>query len=264
MNLLALTPCCVDYYPQRNQSFLGGNSLNVASMWKTLEPSAHVSVITALGTDANAEMILHFLQEKHIDITHVYQLAGTTACNKLRVDEDGERYGIEGSWNGGVYETFLLSENDWTFVSQQNIVAMPGNNPNFREMIQRKNSNQVLSVDYLDVLNHIPLEESIGYTDIAFVAATPDLLTEYKNLAFARNKLIVVTLGAKGSYAFMQGNTYFQPAVKVDKVIDTTGCGDAYQAAFALIYFTTKDIAQSMLAGAKAASVVLQAWGGVG
>ncbi|GAG88805.1 unnamed protein product, partial [marine sediment metagenome] len=32
MNLIALTPCCVDYYPQINKSFLGGNTLNVASM----------------------------------------------------------------------------------------------------------------------------------------------------------------------------------------------------------------------------------------
>ncbi len=61
INLLALTPCCVDYYPQINKSFLGGNSLNVASMWKTIEPQNNVSVITCLGNDVNAKLILDSL-----------------------------------------------------------------------------------------------------------------------------------------------------------------------------------------------------------
>jgi len=33
LKLLALTPCRVDFYPHINASFMGGNSLNVASMW---------------------------------------------------------------------------------------------------------------------------------------------------------------------------------------------------------------------------------------
>ena len=264
MNLVALTPCCVDYYPQIGKSFLGGNSLNVASMWKTLEPRENISIITCLGTDLHAKMILDFLNKKGIDISRVYQRDGITACNSLRVDDTGERFGIEGAWNGGVYETFILSESDWESVSKQDIVAIPANNPNFNEMIKKRNQRQMVSVDYLDVENNVPLLDTVEFTDIAFIAANPDLLPKYSELAFTRKKLIVVTLGAKGSYAFYKGESYFQPALKVDTIVDTTGCGDAYQAAFALTFYKTKDIQKSMYAGAKAASVILQAWGGIG
>ena len=127
LNILALTSCCVDYYPQLDNFFMGGNSLNVASMWKKLEPLAHVSVITCLGNDSNGKMIIDYFNKINIDTSKVYTKEGTTASNKIGVDETGERFGIEGAWNGGVYETFLLSDSDWDWVSKQDIVAIPGN-----------------------------------------------------------------------------------------------------------------------------------------
>jgi fructoselysine 6-kinase len=264
LKLLSLTPCCVDYYPQLNKSFLGGNSLNVAAMWKKLEPKAHVSVITCLGTDANGEVILDFFKKINIDYSRVYIKDGTTATNKLRVDETGERFGIEGAWNGGVYQTFLLSDKDWDWVVKQDIVAMPGNNPNFFEMIKKKHEKQLLSVDYIDTTPDIPFEETFEFTDIAFVPAGKEHLPKYKALAYGKNKLVVLTLGAEGSYAFYHGETFYQPALPVPKVIDTTGCGDAYQAAFALTYFKTRNIKESMHDGAMAATKILAYWGGVG
>ena len=264
MNFLALTPCVVDYYPQLDKSFMGGNSLNVASMWKKLEPQSMVSVITCLGNDENGRMIYDYFNKIDINTSKVYIKEGKTACNQLRVDENGERYSIEGSWQGGLYETFKLSESDWEYVSQQEIVAMPANNPNFSEMIKKKYDKQILSVDYLDVENKVPIEDTIENTSIAFITARPSLLKSYKELAFEKKKLLVVTLGSFGSYSFFAGETYYQPAIPVTKVIDTTGCGDAYQAAFALCYYRTKNIQKSMLSGANAASLILQAWGGVG
>lgn len=264
LNLLAMTPCCVDYYPQIDKSFLGGNSLNVASMWKTIEPQNNISVITCLGDDPNAKMILDFLIKKEIDISRVYRRPGTTACNQLRVDNDGERFGIEGTWNGGVYETFYLSDTDWDYVSKQDIVAIPANNPNFHEMLKKRHNNQFISVDYLDVENHIIMGDTVEHTDIAFISANIDLLQEYKKLSITKGKLIVVTLGAKGSYAFYGNDEFYQPAIEVDRVVDTTGCGDAYQAAFALTFYKTHNVKESMLAGAKSASIILKEWGGAG
>jgi fructoselysine 6-kinase len=264
MKLLALTPCCVDYYPQLDKSFMGGNSLNVASIWKKLDPQSNVSVITCIGKDSNGKMIDDFFNKIGIDTTKVYIKEGLTACNQLRVDETGERYSIEGSWQGGLYEKFILSENDWEWVAGQNIVAMPANNPNFPDMIKRKHENQLLSVDYLDIENNVPIEKTLDFVDIAFITARPNLLAKYKEMAFAKKKLLVVTLGAMGSYGYYEGETYHQPALPVPKVVDTTGCGDAYQAAFALKFFNTRDIKGSMFAGAQAASQILQEWGGVG
>ncbi|MBN1950749.1 MAG: hypothetical protein JW801_06070 [Bacteroidales bacterium] len=264
MKLLALTTCCVDYYPQIQKTCIGGNSLNLAAMWKQLDPDSDISMIACVGKDLYAEMILEFLEKAGIDSRRIYSKPGSTASNQLFVDETGERFGIEGTWNGGVYETFLLSEEDWRFVSGQDLIAMPGNNPNFPEMIRRKKATQFLTVDYLDIENGLSMDDTLLYTDIAFIAARPELLDRYQALANETGKLVVVTLGAAGSCAFLQGESYHQAALPVDKVIDTTGCGDCYQAAFSLNYFRHRDIPRAMYEGALAASLILRDWGGAG
>jgi len=263
MNLLALTACCVDYYPQIDRSSVGGNSLNVAAMWKRMDTRADISVVTRLGMDLHGKMIHDFFSGAGINTSYVYLKQGDTASNRLRVDEYGERHGIEGSWNGGVNEGFLLSEFDWERVSQQNMVAIPANDPNFSSMIDRQYTGLVLSVDYLDMENGIPLEETIDQTHMAFIAGRSGHLPYLRDLAFTRKRLLVVTLGAGGSYGFHRGKEYFQPALEVPRVTDTTGCGDAYQAAFALTWITTGNMRDSMRAGAEAASEVAQIWGGV-
>lgn len=264
MNLVALTPCCVDFYPQLDQSFMGGNSLNLASAWKKIDNEANISVITCLGNDENGKRISKFLKNLRIDTSRIYFKNGTTACNQLRVDEHGERFGIEGTWNGGVYEDFLLTEDDWDFIAMQDVVAIPANNPNYAEMVKRKKDGQILSVDFMDVENEMPIEETIEKTDIAFVAGRLELLNYYEELANKTGKLLIVTLGAKGSYAFFNREKHYQPAIEVPKAVDTTGCGDAYQGGFALTFFKTNNIAKSMKAGALAASKVVQYYGGVG
>ncbi|HHT77616.1 MAG TPA: hypothetical protein GXZ67_07025, partial [Clostridiaceae bacterium] len=41
-----------------------------------------------------------------------------------------------------------------------------------------------------------------------------------------------LTLGAKGSVAICNGETIVQEALPVQRVVDTTGCGDAFQSGF--------------------------------
>jgi len=262
LKLLALTACGVDYYPQNDLTLCGGNSLNVAAMWKILDPASRVSVLSCLGSDYHGSLIMDFFELAGINSSHVVIKEGPTTCNQLRVDARGERSGIEGSWLAGVNGDFLLSEEDWEFVANQDLIAIPANNPNFREMLARKHEKQLLLVDFLDVENGGKLAESISRTDIACIAGSPSELPALKELAFSRDKLLIVTMGAEGSCAFFRGHEYRQEALAVEQVIDTTGCGDAYQAAFALGFLKTKLIKSSMKSAAEAASGIAKIWGG--
>jgi fructoselysine 6-kinase len=69
--------------------------------------------------------------------------------------------------------------------------------------------------------------------------------------------LFVITLGADGSVAYKNDVEYFCEAVKVEKVIDTTGCGDSYQGAFIVDYLIHNDILSAMKAGSEAAAITL-------
>ncbi len=43
-------------------------------------------------------------------------------------------------------------------------------------------------------------------------------------------KALIVTLGANGSHIYADGQRYEVPCVKAEKIVDPTGCGDAYRA----------------------------------
>ncbi len=105
---------------------------------------------------------------------------------------------------------------------------------------------------------------NLPFIDIAFVSAEKQNLENLEQLAYKQKKMIVATLGADGSLAFYKEKKYFQAALEIDKIIDTTGCGDSYQAGFSITYFKNGNIEEAMYAGAEIASEVLKVYGGVG
>jgi sugar/nucleoside kinase (ribokinase family) len=264
MNIVSLTACCVDYYPQISKSFLGGNSLNFTANARRLEPDIEIAVITSVGTDENGKRIRDFLLKNSVSITYLYVKEGNSSTNQIINDTGGERFGVPGSWNGGVGDNFFLSEDDWSFVLDHDIIAIPANNQNFQTLLRKKKKNNFVVVDFLDVENNIPIEKYIEHVDVAFIAGREHLLSNYQKIAFAYKKLLVVTLGALGSVAFQHDEVYKQKALPIPKVIDTTGCGDSYQAAFTVTYYRTKNIPKAMEAGALSASRTVQHFGGVG
>jgi fructoselysine 6-kinase len=258
MKILALTVCCVDYYPQLGKSFLGGNTLNFAYQTSLLAPNEQVSVIGAIGADEYGIRIQKFLDRNGINTQFLYKIEGETASNQIVNDEMGERFGLPDAWKNGVYGSFLLSETDWSFALGNDIIAMPANNPNFETLLKKKTKKNLIVSDFLDVLNNVPIEKYISQTDIAFITGNEDLLSFYKKLAAKTNKLLVVSLNSKGSVAFYRNQEYRQEALPVKKVTDTTGCGDSYLAAFSHVYFKTNNIKTAMEAGALAAYNTLQ------
>lgn len=75
--------------------------------------------------------------------------------------------------------------------------------------------------------------------------------------------MFVATLAEYGSVAYKNGEEYSCKAVKVEKIVDTTGCGDSYQGAFIVDYLINKDVISAMKAGSEAAAVTLSFEGAV-
>lgn len=262
MKITALTSFCVDFFPELDEIYVGGNSLNFASQCKLLGYE-NTSVIGAIGNDKFGKLIEHQLDKTHINRTRLYQINEPTASNKIYINEKGDRYFKEDSWNGGAFDKFRLSENDWNGLADSNIVAMPAGDPNLKELLKRRNNNQLIVIDFLDYLGIDVIKEHIDHIDIVFLSGKEDMLDELQELSFQKGKLIVPTLGANGSVAFYGDKKYYQKAIEVNKIVDTTGCGDAFQAAFSIEWLKTKDIKKSLMAGTIAASKVLSFLGGV-
>jgi hypothetical protein len=90
---------------------------------------------------------------------------------------------------------------------------------------------------------------------IAFVGTSACHVAALCALSQRIAPLIVLTAGKAGAYAFSNGRSWHQPSV-AERVVDTTGCGDAFQAGFTVRHLDDGDIAASLRAGAELAARV--------
>ena len=70
-----------------------------------------------------------------------------------------------------------------------------------------------------------------------------------------RPKVCGATMGVRGSMAF-DGKEFVRcPAFKVEKVVDTTGCGDLFHTGFAIRYIETQDLMACQRFGAAVSAI---------
>jgi len=70
--------------------------------------------------------------------------------------------------------------------------------------------------------------------------------------------LFVCTMGKEGSRAMINGELFSIPAVKPEKVVDTTGAGDSFRGGFYAGLYHGLDIHESLVAGAAASSFIIE------
>jgi sugar/nucleoside kinase (ribokinase family) len=109
-------------------------------------------------------------------------------------------------------------------------------------------------IDTVDILflNKYEFADLVGEKAESLKLGENQLLKLKSNLP-----LLVVTDGQNGSHAYGPGGVFHEAAVKVTKVIDTTGAGDAFAAAFLVKYAETKDVQSSLSAGADHAAKIV-------
>ena len=83
-----------------------------------------------------------------------------------------------------------------------------------------------------------------GYTEESVEAAVRQLYAKY------RPKVCGATMGVRGSMCFDGEKLVKCPAFKVEKVVDTTGCGDLFHTGFALRWTETHDLLECQRFGA--------------
>ncbi|MDK9760371.1 aminoimidazole riboside kinase [Vibrio sp. D420a] len=97
--------------------------------------------------------------------------------------------------------------------------------PNLREEVWADPS-QIQEV----VMNAVNLADVVKFSEeeLTFLTGTDTLDTALDALNAPANKLIIVTLGARGALAVYNGERRVIEGTKVEQVIDTTGAGDAF------------------------------------
>lgn len=259
--VVTLSCLCADVFD--NKVTAGGETLNFAANC-CHHPHLSLYIIGAIGNDEYGREVLRSIEGKEIDTSHVYILDGKTAFNRTYLTEDGDRYYKEDSWNSGVMTDYKLSPSDMELLRSADLVQVTTHSPNFSEVIEcKKDSYFPLAADFDIRRDYENWDELLPFVDFVFVSGNDEVIEKAEQFSKRyRKSIFIVTLAEKGSVAFKDGTRYNCKAVKVDKVTDTTGCGDSYAAGFLAEYFLSGNIQKSMEKGSERASETLKFIGG--
>ena len=268
VKIVAVGEVMIDHYLNLNRSFVGGISLNMAVNAKRCGADA-VSLVSCVGPDEGGRRVFEKLAQEGIDASHVAVLPGETACIDIQVLPQGERLFPPGSFHRNVLLDLRLSESDLAFIGQHEVLVFLYDRSQPESPANR--ALETLDFDGKRVADFGDWADYAGDYDLLVSALEPLALSFLSGnqatidflLPFSRglDGLIVVTLGAAGSVALVNGAPLFQPAQVVPNPVDSTGCGDAFQAAFTVAYFTTGDVEQALRQGTARAATVLRHYG---
>lgn len=262
MKIISVGECTLDRYLQQNQVRIGGISLNFAIHAKR-SGAQHVAFVSRVGK-ADEATIAAKLAHEGLDATHVYATDAPTAHQDIILTAHGERIFPPGGYDFGCMADFALNADDIAHIQQHDVLACAlfrQTQPLFEQVMQLPFAGWRVA-DFLDLSDFggdvRVLAQHLARLNIAFVSGHEAQLTAFATLAAAHPAaIIVVTMGEYGSVAIANGRMYRQPALPVP-VTDTTGCGDAFQAAFTVAYYHSRDAALALLRGAEQAAEVAQ------
>ena len=119
-----------------------------------------------------------------------------------------------------------------------------------------------LAVDFDVYRDFADMERLAPYRYFFMISGSEELLPKFRELSCKYDCLFNISLAERGSVTYFKGQEFRVQAVKVDAVIDTTGCGDSYHAGFVCSYMLEKDIEKAMRVGSEIASETLKHYGG--
>jgi fructoselysine 6-kinase len=268
VKIVSVGEITIDHYLNLNRSFVGGISLNFAVNARRCGADA-VSLVSCVGADEGGRRVFEKLALEGIDASHVAVLAGETARIDIEVLAQGERRFPPGGFQRNVLLDLRLSESDLVFIGQHDVLAFLYDRSQPESPANR--ALEALDFDGKRVADFGDWADYAGDYDVLVSALEPLALAFISGnqaaidflLPYSRgfDGLIVVTLGADGSVALVDGTPLFWPAQAVPNPVDSTGCGDAFQAAFTVAYLTTGSVEQALRRGTARAATVIQHYG---
>jgi len=200
----------------------------------------YYNLSTVLLTDKGERTILHYSTPHQHLFSYTNPLIGLTKTKMVYL--------------GNLPEVSLTQRVKFLkFLKKHNIVRIV----NLGVFDCRRPKNQIKEIlEEVEVLivNAHEFSELVKaqYADIHFYE---DVISWY--IPYLKEKIVVITDGEKGSYAYYQGKVFFQKALKPAKILDTTGAGDGFTAGFISEFLASKDLLKSFKKGALYASCIL-------
>lgn len=256
----------------------GGKGANQAVACRTLD--VHTSFLCKFGTDANAIMLKDKMSSQKVDISACLQSSKPSGLGIVLLQSTGAVSCIVASNANSDWKTDDINNltndngNSNQFLSKDSTacIMLQMEIPQFvNEMIAEEAFKQgipvfqdiggeerELSDHYLSLCTYISpnLTELKRLTKMEVNSET-DIITAAKYLQSKGGRNILVTLGDQGCLLITEeGEVIKQPSYHVAKVVDETGAGDTFRAAFVVSHYVDKLPLQEAMAFASASGAV--------
>jgi fructoselysine 6-kinase len=262
MNIASVGDIGVDWYTNIQLLKPGGIAFNFGSNATKL--GACIVLVGAVGDDPYGAKLISLSKSLNFDVSHLQQLHGATAKQNIELRDGGERKFA--GYDPGVLRQWALTDSDLACIAKSDAIFVPlsdGMEHIFhavKDLNTRAQKIVDFSQDYefsdFDRVDNV-ITKYVRYFDIIFIGGNENHVPLAKRVGEQYpNKIIVLTLGLKGSLGIC-GKKVFHQDAKIVPVIDTTGCGDAFQAAFCVHYYKSKDIRLSLKYASEHASHIV-------
>ena len=219
------------YVPEMRREF-GGTAGNIAYNLQLLEGKP--LMMATVGEDFAP--YTKWLNENNLNTAHIKIVDNSfTAQAFITTDIDDNQ--ITAFHPGAMTESHQNSVNDAKDVTLA-IIAPDGRDGMFQHAKECFDANIPFLFDPGQGLPMFNGEELLHFIDMADYLAVNDYESQViqdktglnLNQLAAKVKALIVTLGSQGSHIYADSQRFEIPCVKADKIIDPTGCGDAYRA----------------------------------
>ncbi|KAJ9671315.1 hypothetical protein PVL29_025149 [Vitis rotundifolia] len=263
---------------KHGQTLPGGKGANQAACGGKLSYPTYF--VGQVGEDAHGKLISEALEDGGVCLDHLSTVsAAPTGHAVVMLQSDGQNSIII---VGGANMSFwpeTLSDEDLKIVRNAGIVLLQREIPDFVNIQVAKAARDAgvpvildaggmdvpIPVELLNVVDILSPNES----ELARLTGMPTESFEQICQAVAKChemgvKEVLVKLGAKGSALFVKGEEPIrQPIISTAKVLDTTGAGDTFTAAFAVAFVEGRSKKECLRFAAAAASLCVQVKGAI-
>jgi fructoselysine 6-kinase len=264
MNIVCAADCGVDRFDELGQDQPGGIGLNVAvHMRRLCDPTDAVFVLAPIGDDDEGRMVRAAVEQAGLHDRLVGR-PGATSIQHIRHAAGGER--LFTRFDEGVLRGFELGGAERELIAAADILptAAFGQGLDLFEAALACPSRGLRVVDFTnandigDPLLYVERHAARFHVGLFGLSlADGALIDELELLARRLDRVLVVTLGAGGSLALGGAERLACPAVPVERVVDTTGAGDAFTAGFVCAYARDGDVAGALARGSVVAGETL-------
>jgi fructoselysine 6-kinase len=268
MNVVCAADCGIDRFDDLGVDRAGGIGLNVAVHARRLcDPADSVFVLAPVGDDDEGRLLRAAVEGAGV-IDRLVQRPGATSVQHITHSVSGER--LFTRFDEGVLRGVELGPQERHLIAAADILttAAFGQGLDLFEAALACPSRGLRAVDFT---NANDIGEPISFVEwhapsfhvglFGLTLADADLIDELEAVARRLDRLFVVTLGQHGSLALGGEERIACAAAPVERVVDTTGAGDAFAAGFLCAYVRDGDAACALAQGSTVAAETL---GGLG